>query len=68
MNTGSNKEIREISCDVKNCTYHTQHNTCTAGHIQVGNQRATVSGETLCATFHNRQETGGRAQETGAWG
>lgn len=45
------KEIREVSCNVESCMYHTKQNKCGAGHIQVGNPSASVSKETLCATF-----------------
>ena len=33
------KEIKGISCDVKNCKYHDKANNCMAGHINVGKNR-----------------------------
>lgn len=45
------KEIKGISCEVKNCVYHDMSNTCTAGHITVGNKSATKTAETACETF-----------------
>lgn len=45
------KEIKGISCEVKNCKYHGMANNCTAGHIKVGNQTATKVSDTACETF-----------------
>lgn len=45
------KEIKGISCDVKNCKYHDKANNCMAGHINVGNSSATSATDTKCETF-----------------
>lgn len=45
------KEIKGISCEVKNCVHHDVSNTCTAGHINVGTQSAKTTSETTCQTF-----------------
>ncbi len=48
----SNCETRQcISCDVKNCVYHTMENTCAAGKIQVGHGEASCCSDTCCDTF-----------------
>ena len=46
-----NKEIKGISCEVKNCVYHNHENNCTAGHIKVGCIDATKESDTKCETF-----------------
>ena len=51
------KEIRGITCDVKNCMYHEKENCCMAGTIAVGPSYAASSSETVCATFKPKQET-----------
>ena len=45
------KEIKGITCDVRNCVYHDTKNCCMAGHIAVGPSHASTSSETVCATF-----------------
>ncbi|MBQ9518229.1 MAG: DUF1540 domain-containing protein [Eubacterium sp.] len=45
------KEIRGISCEVKNCVFHNKNNNCTANRIKVGNPQATHESETKCETF-----------------
>lgn len=45
------KEIKGISCEVKNCIYHDMSNRCTAGEIKVGTKSATKTSETNCQTF-----------------
>lgn len=45
------KEIRGISCDVKNCKHHDKTDCCTAGHIYVGDKSATSISDTACKTF-----------------
>lgn len=45
------KEIKGISCEVKNCIHHDSSNACTAGHIKVGSQMAKTTSETNCETF-----------------
>lgn len=45
------KEIKGISCEVKNCKYHDMSNCCTAGQIKVGSTTATTPSETKCETF-----------------
>ena len=54
-----NHETREcISCHVKNCVYHSEGNSCTAGKIQVGNSEASCSKETCCDTFSAKETLG----------
>ncbi|MBR4099458.1 MAG: DUF1540 domain-containing protein [Clostridia bacterium] len=43
-----------ISCNVKNCVYHAENDTCSAGKIQVGNSTATSVRDTCCDTFECR--------------
>lgn len=45
------KEIKGISCEVKNCAYHDMSNNCNAGHITVGCTDAKTTKETACETF-----------------
>lgn len=45
------KEIKGISCEVKNCKYHDMSDRCTAGHIKVGDTSATSVSDTACETF-----------------
>lgn len=45
------KEIKGISCEVKNCKFHDKSNNCTAGHIHVGDKSATSITDTACQTF-----------------
>lgn len=40
-----------VACNVKNCVYHAENDTCTAGKIQVGNGSASRAEETCCDTF-----------------
>ncbi|MBE6777430.1 MAG: DUF1540 domain-containing protein [Ruminococcaceae bacterium] len=40
-----------ISCDVKNCVYHAENNTCSAGKIHVGDGSANTAKDTCCDTF-----------------
>lgn len=47
------KEIKGISCEVKNCVYHDKANNCNAGHIKVGTTNATTMTETNCQTFES---------------
>lgn len=54
-NDKSEKHIKGISCDVKNCVYHDCDTYCTAGQIAVGPSFATSSSETVCATFKERK-------------
>lgn len=46
-----NKEIKGISCEVKNCKFHDESNNCHAGHIKVGDRMATSKTDTACETF-----------------
>ncbi|MBQ4120067.1 MAG: DUF1540 domain-containing protein [Clostridia bacterium] len=43
-----------INCNVKNCVYHAENDTCSAGKIQVGNSSATSVRDTCCDTFKCR--------------
>ena len=45
------KEIKGISCEVKNCVYHSKSDNCTANCIKVGNAQAKHECETKCETF-----------------
>ena len=45
-----------ISCDVKNCQYHTGDCHCTAEMINVGPNFACSSAETICATFKPKKD------------
>ncbi|MBQ8077197.1 MAG: DUF1540 domain-containing protein [Eubacterium sp.] len=45
------KEIKGISCEVKNCVYHSKGDDCTAKQIKVGNPLAMHESETKCETF-----------------
>lgn len=45
------KEIKGITCDAKNCIYHSKNNNCNAGNIKVGCKTATDESETKCETF-----------------
>ncbi|MCR5208341.1 MAG: DUF1540 domain-containing protein [Eubacterium sp.] len=45
------KEIRGITCEVKNCVFHDKNDCCLAGNIEVGNPNATDESETKCKTF-----------------
>ncbi len=48
--------IRGIRCDVKNCVYHKDAYSCTAGQITVGPSYATGCGDTACRTFEQKKE------------
>ena len=50
------KEIKGITCDVRNCVYHDSENCCMAGHIAVGPSYATTSQDTVCATFKQKKD------------
>ncbi len=45
------KEIKEISCNAKNCIYNENGCHCTANHVDVGTSSASTSSETYCSTF-----------------
>ncbi|MBR4867607.1 MAG: DUF1540 domain-containing protein [Clostridia bacterium] len=45
------KKDKKICCKVENCVYHSEHDRCTASHIDVGPQFACCSQDTVCATF-----------------
>lgn len=45
------KENSNISCDAKNCVYHTTDCGCTASSIKVSNSNACKCQDTCCATF-----------------
>ncbi len=49
------KSIKGIVCDVKNCVYHSTHNSCCAGTIAVGPKDADCSANTNCVTFKPRE-------------
>lgn len=45
------KEIKGISCEVKNCIYHDVTDCCNAGAIKVGCPSAKNVQDTVCETF-----------------
>ena len=45
-----------ITCDVKNCQYHSGECNCTAEMIKVGPNFACTSAETVCATFKAKKD------------
>ena len=49
------KENKNISCDAKNCVYHTTDCGCTAEAIKVSNKDACKCSETCCATFQMKK-------------
>lgn len=49
------KENKNISCDAKNCVYHTTDCGCTAEAIKVSNKDACRCSETCCATFQMKK-------------
>lgn len=52
----TDKAIKGIVCDVKNCVYHGAcDNCCTASAISVGPSYAESSAETVCATFRPKE-------------
>lgn len=52
------KEIKGISCEVRNCVYHDKANNCNAGHINVGTTSANSVQETNCQTFECCKDSG----------
>ena len=56
-NCANGKCVNEgITCDVKNCQYHTGECHCTAEMIKVGPNFACSSAETICATFKPKKD------------
>lgn len=53
-NCKSEKIISGIKCDVVNCAYHHEGNTCHAGCIEVGHGACKTSNETACNTFRSK--------------
>ena len=49
------KCIKGITCDVKNCMYHAENNSCHAGSISVGPREADCSANTSCVTFKPKE-------------
>ena len=47
----TNKAIKGIMCDVKNCAYHKGISECCAGCVSIGPSEAKSSSGTVCATF-----------------
>ena len=45
------RHIKGVSCDVKNCIYHSEYDQCTADRIAVGPSYASSCSDTVCATF-----------------
>ena len=48
------EEIKNVYCNVTNCTYHDGQKTCRAGQISVGPNYALTQKDTVCATFKCR--------------
>lgn len=55
MENKSQNTNENISCEVKNCTYHDQSDKCSAKAITVGPTFAVSSSDTVCATFKPHQ-------------
>ena len=55
MDTCAKDAIKGISCDVKNCAYHSGDHMCCAGNIYVGPCEADCSANTSCVTFKPRE-------------
>lgn len=56
-NCANGKCVNEgITCDVKNCQYHSGECNCTAEMIKVGPNFACTSAETVCATFKAKKD------------
>ena len=54
MSDGCKKDcgcISNIRCEVENCVYHGNNNTCHAGNIDIKACDAVTKDETLCSTF-----------------
>lgn len=49
------KHIKGITCDVRNCVYHSGESECYAGEICVGPKEARTSDNTVCATFKPKE-------------
>ncbi len=47
----SDKPLKGVECDVKNCAYHSGVCECHAGCISIGPSEAKSSSNTVCATF-----------------
>ncbi len=45
------KKIKNVTCEVKQCLYHCEDDSCQAKSIKVGNPRALHESETKCETF-----------------
>ena len=52
----SERAIKGIHCDVRNCTYNEAGCECHADHISVGPSNATHGSETVCVTFKPKAE------------
>lgn len=40
-----------VYCQVSACVHHTPENLCSAGRINIANDKALKQGETFCSTF-----------------
>ncbi|MBQ7725850.1 MAG: DUF1540 domain-containing protein [Clostridia bacterium] len=58
MQNAKNETRECISCDVRNCVYHTMEDTCAAGRIQVGHGEASSCHDTCCDTFSAKESQG----------
>jgi len=47
----------DVHCTVTSCVHHVKGQQCDATKISVGSEHSTSCGETLCATFENREHT-----------
>ncbi|MBQ4338868.1 MAG: DUF1540 domain-containing protein [Clostridia bacterium] len=48
---------KEISCNAKNCVYHSGTDGCVAEKIHVEQPSACNSAQTSCSTFKNKNNT-----------
>ena len=56
------EHIKDINCEVKNCSYNEEERYCTASKVNIGPCCANSTPETVCATFKPKSgssKTGG---------
>lgn len=54
--TSSPLRLYGVSCDVQSCIYHDGDHFCTANRIRVGPGYATARTDTVCGTYHPREQ------------
>lgn len=47
-------EVKNVNCNVCNCTYNDGNCNCMAGSINVGTASASNAQDTCCATFKHK--------------